>query len=221
MSDLALYRIDIEDSAGKRANTMTTRAASEDAARRQAEEAIRRSPDLHIATVTYLASATISAEASITADAQVLRPQYNADLTLWSQRQADLLRRVGAGEPVNDQVDWENVAEEIEALGKSDRRELRNRIRIILDHLIRLQTSPAIEPRAAWQRTIVEQRDQVQTLLKDSPSLQHEVSDIIAEKLSVALTLASMSLTAHGEQSRVDPAGLTFTEDQVLGPWLP
>ena len=39
---------------------------------------------------------------------------YDTDILTWSERQAALLRRVGVGEKVNDQVDWENVIEEIE-----------------------------------------------------------------------------------------------------------
>lgn len=51
---------------------------------------------------------------------------YDTDVLLWSERQAALLRRMGAGERVNDQVDWPNVAEEIESLGRSDKREMRS-----------------------------------------------------------------------------------------------
>ena len=68
---------------------------------------------------------------------------YDTDLYLWCERQADLLRRIAAGERVNDEVDWLNIAEEIESLGKSQRRELRNRIRVVLEHLIKLQACEA------------------------------------------------------------------------------
>ncbi len=44
--------------------------------------------------------------------------EYDADFVLWSREQADLLRRMAAGERVNDQVYWENLAEEIESLEK-------------------------------------------------------------------------------------------------------
>ena len=44
---------------------------------------------------------------------------YETDVVTWSDRQADLLRRIAAGERVNDQVDWENVVEEIESVGQS------------------------------------------------------------------------------------------------------
>ena len=45
---------------------------------------------------------------------------YDTDILTWSERQADLLRRVGAGEAVNARIDWDNVAEEIESLGRSE-----------------------------------------------------------------------------------------------------
>jgi hypothetical protein len=45
---------------------------------------------------------------------------YDTDILTWSERQADLLRRVAAGDRVNDQVDWANVIEELESVGRSD-----------------------------------------------------------------------------------------------------
>jgi hypothetical protein len=146
---------------------------------------------------------------------------YDTDLLLWSERQAALLRRAAAGERVNDQVDWENVAEEIESLGKRDRRELTNRIRTILTHLIKLQTSPATDSRPGWHETIIEQRAEIRTLLEDSPSLRSVVSAIIGKEMPAARAAALASLEGHNEQPLVDPAGLEFTADQVLGPWMP
>ena len=49
---------------------------------------------------------------------------YDSDIVTWSEHQADVLRRLAAGERVNDQVDWENVVEEIESVGRSERRKL-------------------------------------------------------------------------------------------------
>jgi hypothetical protein len=146
---------------------------------------------------------------------------YDTDLLLWSERQAALLRRAAAGERVNDQVDWENVAEEIESLGKSDRRELTNRIRTILTHLIKLQTSPATEPRPGWHETIIEQRAEIRTLLEDSPSLRPTVPTIIARELPAARVAAEAALAGYDEQPGVDPGTFAFTPEQVLGHWLP
>ena len=146
---------------------------------------------------------------------------YETDLVIWADRQADLLRRMGAGERVNDQVDWENVAEEIEALARSDRRALRNRVRTILVHLIKLLASPATEPRAGWIETVYEQRSAIAELLDDSPSLRPLLAPAITRELPEACGQAAAALAAHNETPRADPAGMMFTVDQVLGPWLP
>ncbi|HEY2619461.1 MAG TPA: DUF29 family protein [Acetobacteraceae bacterium] len=54
---------------------------------------------------------------------------YDTDMLAWSERQADLLRRMAAGERVNDQVDWGNVAEEISDMGN-------NLVRAVASHLV-------------------------------------------------------------------------------------
>jgi len=146
---------------------------------------------------------------------------YDTDLVVWSQHQSDLLRRMAAGERVNDQVDWENVAEEIESLGRSDRRELRSRVQTILVHLIKLLASPAAEPRSGWLQTVRRERTGVRVLIKDSPSLKPIIPALIDEELPEARTNVSADLADCGEQPATDPATLTFTTDQVLGPWLP
>ena len=64
---------------------------------------------------------------------------YDEDFYLWTQRAAELLR---AGRP--DQVDLENVAEEIESLGKSDKRELRSRLKVLIMHLLNCQQSSEV-----------------------------------------------------------------------------
>ena len=147
--------------------------------------------------------------------------EYDADFVLWSREQADLLRRMAAGERVNDQVDWENVAEEIESLGNSDRRDMRSRINTVLRHLIKLQISPALDPRPGWKRTIAEQRLQVERLVEDSPSLRQFVAEAISKELAGARRLALLDLADFQEQPKADPDDLVFTEAQVLGPWLP
>jgi hypothetical protein len=64
--------------------------------------------------------------------------RYDRDVLLWSERQANLLRRRAAGEIANDaDLDWLNIAEEIEAVGVSQRRELRSRLIRLLQHLLK------------------------------------------------------------------------------------
>ena len=75
---------------------------------------------------------------------------YEQDFFLWTKEQAVALR---LAKNSNLPLDWENLAEEIESLGKSDRRELRSQIRRILRHLLKLEASPSVEPRAGWRAT--------------------------------------------------------------------
>src|SRR5437660_9479306 len=105
---------------------------------------------------------------------------YDRDFFLWTQEQATALRAV---KDSNLPLDWGNLAEEIESLGKSDRRQLRSQIRRILRHLLKLEVSPALDPRAGWCSAIADCRSEIGDVLHDSPSLRREVDRIIAEEL--------------------------------------
>src|ERR1700719_4105800 len=63
------------------------------------------------------------------------------------------------------------LADEIESLGKSDRRQLRSQIRRILRQLLKLEVSPALDPRVEWCSTIRDSRSEIEDVLHDSPSL--------------------------------------------------
>ena len=68
---------------------------------------------------------------------------YDLDLYAWSLRQGSLLRRLAAGERVNDaELDWPNIGVEIETLGRSERGALRNCVATIIECLLKLQASP-------------------------------------------------------------------------------
>jgi hypothetical protein len=145
---------------------------------------------------------------------------YDTDLALWADSQARALRDAGHSD-TNLPVDWENVAEEIEALGKSQARELASRIRAILLHLMKLQASPATEPSAGWRETIQEQRSEIEAVLADSPSLRPTVPTVIDKELGKARRAAALALAGHGEQPEVDLESLRYPADQVLGDWFP
>jgi hypothetical protein len=147
---------------------------------------------------------------------------YDLDIYVWSQRQGALLRRLAAGERVNDaDLDWPNIAEEIETVGRSERTAMASHIANVIEHLIKLQASPAIEPRAGWHGTIGRARVEVERLFDDSPSLRREVSAIIARELPRSRRLAAIALAQHSETPRVDLQMLAYSEDQVLGDWFP
>src|SRR5437660_4837127 len=105
---------------------------------------------------------------------------YEEDFVRWTEQQSSALRdaaRVGTNLP----LDWENLAEEIESLGRSQRHELRSRIAVILEHLLKLAHSPATDPRRGWMETITRERSEIELLLNDSPSLRSDVARMISE----------------------------------------
>ncbi len=144
---------------------------------------------------------------------------YHADFALWSAQQAQALRSA-ARERSNAPVDWENVAEEIEGLGASERRALASHVRTVIEHLMKLRLSPAEGPRNGWRRTIRRARADIETILEASPSLRRELPGIIGRETARARPLVADDMAEHGE----NPIGLdalTFDVDQVIGPWLP
>ena len=148
--------------------------------------------------------------------------EYDADIVMWADRQTGLLRRWAAGELVNDsELDWPHIAEELESVGNSERLALRSHIGTVLEHLIKLQASPAIDPRKGWKAAVLHARSSIRRLLKSSPSLRREVAAMIADETPDAQRDVATMLALYDEQPKVPIEGLTFTEDQVLGPWLP
>ena len=146
---------------------------------------------------------------------------YDRDFFRWTQEQAAALRAVKNS---NLPLDWANLADEIESLGKSDRRQLRSQIRRILRHLLKLEVSPALDPRGGWCSTIADSRSEIEDVLHDSPSLRREIDRMIAEELNAAAKFAAADLRQYGEAAeavwaRLEKGG--FTAEQVLGDWFP
>jgi hypothetical protein len=147
---------------------------------------------------------------------------YEVDIYAWSQRQGALLRRLAAGERVNDaDLDWPNIAEEIETVGRSERAAVRSHILDVIEHLMKLQASPAQEPRAGWVDTIERARLEIEELLKDSPSIRPLADGLITDMTPKARRFAEKALALHGETPRVDLKALAYASDQVLGDWFP
>ena len=146
---------------------------------------------------------------------------YDQDFYLWTQEQAAALRHAKTS---NLPLDWENLAEEIESLGKSQRAELSSQIRRILRHLFKLEASPAADPRAGWRSTIRDARVELEELFEISPSLRREAEGVVRKQLTASAKLATGDLEDHGESADTVKARLTkggFTVDQVLGDWFP
>ena len=118
-------------------------------------------------------------------------------------------------------IDWENAAEEIEALGKSQAREQASRIAVVLMHLMKLEALPAAEPRSGWRETVAQQRNDIEGALVDSPSLRPTIAGVIENELGKAGRVAALALAGHGEQPQVAVGSLRYSVEQVLGDWFP
>lgn len=109
---------------------------------------------------------------------------YDKDFYAWANEQAALIR---AGKL--DAVDLENVAEEIESMGRSEYRELVSRLKQILAHLLKWQYQPNFRGRS-WLLTIEAQRVELLQHLRANPSLKSKVSEALEDAYVLALNLA-------------------------------
>lgn len=139
--------------------------------------------------------------------AEVRGPGYDQDFVLWSQHQAALIRRGRL-----DLIDRENVALEIESLGKRDRRQLGHRLEVLLMHLLQWQFEPAARS-GSWRGTIRTQRGRILRLLRDSPSLGRQVA---AEAENAhPRAAANVADEAGLDLDRLPPA-CPYTDDELL-----
>jgi hypothetical protein len=148
---------------------------------------------------------------------------YEQDFAAWAQQQAQALRAAARGGS-NQQLDWEHLAEEIEDLGISQRHYLQSHIMRIIQHLAKLEYSPAVEPRNGWRRTVRLARIQIQRRLRDTPSLRSDLARFVADETSHGIEAAILDLEEHGEIDEIGARTLRrthYTEEQVLGDWLP
>ena len=147
---------------------------------------------------------------------------YDTDVLAWSEQQAGLLRRRASGELVNDtDLDWPHIAEEIESLGQSERYRLRSHIGTVIEHLIKLEASPANDPRNGWKTSVRNARRGIRHCLKTSPSLRREIGQMILDETRDGQQDVAATLQDYGGQPRVVIEDLTYTEQQVVESWFP
>jgi hypothetical protein len=134
---------------------------------------------------------------------------YEEDFALWSAEQAELIR---SGKL--DRVDLENVAEEIESLGRSSKHEIRSRLAVLTMHLLKWERQPEHRSRS-WGSTIKSQRHELQRLLKDSPSLRSFPGQVLEDEYPWAREKASEETTIYIERF---PEACPYTIEQILDP---
>jgi uncharacterized protein DUF29 len=132
---------------------------------------------------------------------------YEGDYVAWTLEQARLLRSGAFSE-----VDAANIAEELDDMGRSVRRELRSRFSVLIMHLLKWRYQAGFRSRS-WSSTIEEQRQQVRELLDESPSLRA----IVTREMSRAYEAGRKKAAAEtGFPESTFPAKCPFTADQIL-----
>jgi hypothetical protein len=148
--------------------------------------------------------------------------EYDTDIARWSERQAALLWRRAVGEPVNDdEVDWPNIAEEIASVGRSERSALASHVGTVIGHLLKLQASPAVDPRAGWKETVLRIRAAIDESLEASPSLSPAIDTMITRALVQRRRLVAEVSALYDETPRVVLETIAYSAERVLRPWFP
>lgn len=135
---------------------------------------------------------------------------YETDFVEWASHNAELLRSGRLAE-----ADIENIAEEIDSLGRSQSRELESRVIQIMEHLLKLRLAPE-ETRhlnsRLWRAAIERQRREIQRLFKASPSLRSRVNpELLAACYADAAGIFEAGFEIH------PPAHCPFSEGELLG----
>lgn len=141
---------------------------------------------------------------------------YEQDFYLWLERTAKLLK-----EKRFEKIDLNNLVEEIESIVRSEKRELKSRLKLIITHLLKWQYQPQMRPFYAnsWVSTIVTQRSDLQLLIKDSPSLKNLLEETCKECYQIAKRDAAKET---GLSEEVFPVDCPFQLADILDPdYLP
>lgn len=138
---------------------------------------------------------------------------YEQDFYAWTVRNAELLRSGRAGE-----ADLAHIAEEIEDMGKRERRELLHRMSTLIAHLLKWQVQPERRSRS-WELTIRVQRKDLRKLVAENPSSQPFLGESLPEAYEHAVIEA---MTDTGRPESDFPGSCPFTLEVALDPeYLP
>ena len=136
---------------------------------------------------------------------------YRTDFYQWTKDQVDALRRRDPTE-----LDWENLSEEIESLGKRERREVAARLETLAFHLIQWRYKPELQC-GVWRSSIHEARRRIEDVVRDNPSLRPYLGECLPQAYEYGRARA-LDETA----SLALPEECPWTIEQILVPdWLP
>ena len=132
---------------------------------------------------------------------------YDQDFYAWANQQAALLRAGRLSE-----ADIENIAEEIESMGKSEKRELASRLFVLLMHLLKWRYQQSRRC-ASWEATIEVQRNDLTVHLQDNPSLKSKLHEAIRQAYNNARITASAKT---GLPKNIFPEACPWSFEQIM-----
>jgi len=135
---------------------------------------------------------------------------YDVDFFEWTAHMAELLR---AGR--FDELDIENLAEEIEDLGKRDRKGVRSQLGRMLKHLIKQKMQPERDG-SSWRASIVDAREEILLDLEDSPSLRRDLETQLAKIYVRAVNAAIDEMNLTRSKAAEIPRECPYTLKQLL-----
>ena len=151
------------------------------------------------------------------------RPEqlYDEDFYGWTRDQARALRQL-ADARWNGPLDLLHLAEEVEDLGRSQRNAVRSQLERIIEHSLKLEYSPAADPRPGWLNYV----DDARARIRDSitPDIRQDALDMLPTLFERARRRAARSLAAHGERdaARGLPAECPYALGDLLADeWWP
>ncbi len=141
---------------------------------------------------------------------------YEEDFYVWAGRQADLLRARRF-----DELDLDNLLEEVEDLAGAKWSAVQNNARVVVEHLLKLDHSPATDPRNGWRATVREHRSRLE--LELTPRLRRMLADELPRLYGIARRNTAASMRDHGEDAAADalPEACPYSLDRITGDWLP
>lgn len=136
---------------------------------------------------------------------------YETDYLAWIELTVAKLRSPDLAK-LNPDIDWENLIEEIEDMGKSSRNSLKSNLRIILLHLLKWQYQSDRRSRS-WQSSIIQHRLRIYDAFVESPSLKRYFAEVFDDAYSGAIQLAS---SETGLAQKTFPKVCPYSQNQVL-----
>ena len=134
---------------------------------------------------------------------------YEKDFYAWTQEQIKLIEN-----KLFNKIDYQHLSEELQIMGRSEKRELSHRLTVLLMHLLKWKHQPLRQCKS-WIVTIYEQRQELEDVLSDNPSLKHNFDEHFSKAYSRAVSKASVET---GLDAKFFAPQCEWTIEQILDP---